>query len=172
MVTISDVDLQKAVDDLGGLEYLMLLQQSPQTQNIKIFIEGVMQAYIRRCILATCEVIKEDMIKNEKDDIDTILGEINQKMNDITLEFVKENETQNYTIQCLRYVHTIYQSQTENHGNTYSCLLLCSLSFFQLILPLSPPFKVYPVTNTIINNKNRNVKIFLSQSFAKCHISF
>ena len=71
----------------------MLLQQSPQTQNIKIFIEGVMQAYIRRCILATCEVIKEDMIKNEKDDIDTILGEINQKMNDITLEFVKENET-------------------------------------------------------------------------------
>lgn len=90
---IKDDKAKKAVDDLGGLEYLMLLQQSPQTQNIKIFIEGVMQAYIRRCILATCEVIKEDMIKNEKDDIDTILGEINQKMNDITLEFVKENET-------------------------------------------------------------------------------
>ena len=42
---IKDDKAKKAVDDLGGLIF-DVTQQSPQTQNIKIFIEGV-QAYIR-----------------------------------------------------------------------------------------------------------------------------
>lgn len=91
--SIKDDNAKKAIDGLGGLEYIMLLQQSPQTQNINMFVQDVMQCYVRRCIYTTCKVIQNNVATNEKDDIDTILGEVNQKMNDITLEFVKVNET-------------------------------------------------------------------------------
>ena len=89
---IKDEKAKKIVDDFGGLEYIMLLQQSPRTENIKMFIHDVIKYYLRRVIYNTCDNIQTRMMSDNKSDTDEILGYTNQEVTNIILEHTKADE--------------------------------------------------------------------------------
>jgi replicative DNA helicase len=90
--TIKDEKAKKAVDDFGGLEYIMLLQQAPKTENIKMFIQEIITCYIRRLIYTTCETLQEKILDDNKSSVDDILGYTNQEVTGIILEHTKAND--------------------------------------------------------------------------------
>jgi len=90
---IKDEKAKKIIDDIGGLEYLLLLQQTPKTSNLSIFIQDVLQCHLRRTIYTICDNIQNDVINNTETPIDELIGSVNQKVNDLTLENTKAKQT-------------------------------------------------------------------------------
>jgi len=89
---IRDPKAQKTLEDIGGLEYLMLLQQSPQSQNINMFVQQVMQCYVRRMIYNTSAQLQKDVLNDEQSTIEELLGKTQQSITQITLETTKVAE--------------------------------------------------------------------------------
>ena len=59
MEVLSNDKAKKAVDELGGLEYLIILEESNiPANNISIFIEKVKQSYTRRMLLSISDEIR------------------------------------------------------------------------------------------------------------------
>ena len=66
MEVLSNEKAKNAVDELGGLEYLIILDEaSIPTENLNIFIQKVKQSYTRRMLLEIAKEIKEFVISDE-----------------------------------------------------------------------------------------------------------
>jgi replicative DNA helicase len=69
MEVLSNDEAKKSVDELGGLEYLTLLEESNvPPENVKIFIEKVKQSYTRR-MLHSIAVDLRDFVLSDKAEV-------------------------------------------------------------------------------------------------------
>lgn len=82
---VKDEKAKQTIEQIGGLEYLMLLQQSPITQNIKMFCEEIISCATRRSLYQMCGDIQQYVLDTTTTDIDTMFGIVNQKVTDLTL---------------------------------------------------------------------------------------
>lgn len=89
---IKDEKTKAIVEQMGGIEYIMLLQQSPRTYNIKMFIQDIINTYTRRKIYEMCTTIQHDVIKDTNNETDTVIGAINQQIMNLTLDTNKIND--------------------------------------------------------------------------------
>ena len=85
---LSGVQSKKAVDELGGLEYLLLIEEANVPEdNLPIFIEKIKQSYTRRMLLE----ISSDLTKFVTSDQANVLNPselisyVEEKLNDLTV---------------------------------------------------------------------------------------
>lgn len=72
MEVMADKNAKKAVEEIGGLEYLALLAEGNKfDDNVKIYVKKVKQAYMRRIICNICD----DTIKEMLDSSSEVLNE-------------------------------------------------------------------------------------------------
>lgn len=89
---IKDDKARKVIEDIGGLEYIILLQESPITTNTKLFIDQIMQCYIRRRIYITCSELQDYVLNNAQQTQDELLGHVQEQTTQLVLESTKVNE--------------------------------------------------------------------------------
>jgi replicative DNA helicase len=89
MNTIKDEKAKKVIEDIGGLEYILILQQSPTSSNTHLFVQNVMQAYTRRNMYRTCAELQDVVIKADNMDSNELLGIMSQRVTDLTLDHSK-----------------------------------------------------------------------------------
>lgn len=89
---IKDEKAKQEIEKLGGLEYLILLQQAPISSNIRMFVQEILTHYAKRQIYVTGEEMQQLALNNKSDDTDTLLGMVNQKTTDLTLDNSKVTE--------------------------------------------------------------------------------
>lgn len=88
---VKDEKAKQEIERIGGLEYLLLLQQSPKTYNINMFIKEILNNYTKRQIYNICKDVQDKTLTNTESDM--LIGELNQKVADITLEQSKSTES-------------------------------------------------------------------------------
>jgi replicative DNA helicase len=113
---IKDEKAKQEIDKLGGLEYIIMLQQAPTTQNIKMFCQDVMQCFTRRLVYGACTEIQSDMLKSETKDVDSIIGSVTQRVTDITLASTKVQEAYKMGDKLEQRLKTIAETPTEIPG--------------------------------------------------------
>ena len=91
--TIKDEKAKKLLEDVGGMDYIMLLEQSPLTQNIDTFINDLMQCYTKKLIYITCNDLKNEMMKADERSVTEILSVTQNKLNDIVLNATMKEST-------------------------------------------------------------------------------
>jgi len=87
---VKDNKAKQAIENIGGLEYLMLLQQSPTTDNIRMFCQEIISCSVRRSLYNTCDELQQYVIESNTTDIDTLFGTVNQKITDLSLNSHKK----------------------------------------------------------------------------------
>lgn len=95
MEVLSNDAAKKSVEDLGGLEYLTILEEtSIPSENLKIFIEKVKQSYTRRCLLNISLDVKE-FVQSDKAEIlnpAELLDFVEQKLSDLAVNTATSEE--------------------------------------------------------------------------------
>lgn len=92
---LSDQTAKNALDEMGGLEYLVLLKDSRVMEdNIKIYCDKVKQAYVRRTLFDICESGKELMLStsSEKLNPSELVSSIENKLGDLSLQMSTTSE--------------------------------------------------------------------------------
>lgn len=87
---VKDDKAKQTIEAIGGLEYLMLLQQSPTTSNITMFCQEVISCSIRRSLYKTCDDLQKYVIETNTTDTDMIFGTINKKITELSLNSHKK----------------------------------------------------------------------------------
>lgn len=92
---LSNADAKESVDELGGLEYLTILEEIEiPTDNLEIFIEKVKQSYTRRKLLSITEDVSK-FIKSEKAEVlnpSELISYLENKVNDLTVNVSTSDE--------------------------------------------------------------------------------
>lgn len=82
---VKDEKAKQEIEKLGGLEYLMLLQRSPVSTNLSLFIQDVLACHIRRQAYNLGEEFQKQALEG-KGESDAFLGYLNQRITDLTLD--------------------------------------------------------------------------------------
>lgn len=85
---LNGVQSKKAVEELGGLEYLMLLEESNVPEdNLPIFIEKIKQSYTRRMLLDISSDVTDFVISDKANVLNPseLLSYVEQKLNDLAV---------------------------------------------------------------------------------------
>ena len=88
MEVLSGEQSKKAVEDLGGLEYLMVLNESNiPDDNLQIFIEKVKQSYTRRILIDIADSVKEFALSDGAEILNQseLVSFAEQKINDLAI---------------------------------------------------------------------------------------
>lgn len=88
MEVLSGVQSKKAVEDLGGLEYLLLLEESNVPEdNLPIFVEKIKQSYTRRMLLDISSDVTEFVTSDRANVLNPaeLLAYVEQKINDLAV---------------------------------------------------------------------------------------
>lgn len=87
MEVLSSEKARSAVDELGGLEYISILEESTiAPESLNIFIEKVKQSFTRRSLLNMCEDIK-DLVLSDKAEVmnpSELIASAETQINDIS----------------------------------------------------------------------------------------
>jgi len=92
---LSDQTAKAALDEMGGLEYLVLLKDSRVMEdNIKIYCEKVKQAYVRRTLFDICESGKELMLSSSSEKLNPseLVSSIENKLGDLSIQMSTTSE--------------------------------------------------------------------------------
>ena len=87
---IKDDKAKRAIDNIGGLEYLMLLQQSPTTSNISMFCREIIACAVRRSLYTACSDLQKYILETNIDDTDELFSTVNQKITELSLNSHKK----------------------------------------------------------------------------------
>lgn len=93
-VTSTDT-AKKAIEEIGGIEHLMLLEEvNVSEDNIKIFIDKVKQAYTRRKLYEIADSIKELVISEKAEILNPteLTSEVQNKITDLVVDTTKNSE--------------------------------------------------------------------------------
>lgn len=92
---LSDVKAKKALDDIGGLDYLQTLADGRASEdNINIFCMKIKQAYTRRELFEICETT-QDFVLSDKSEIlnpTELIGSLEKQITDLSVETQSNNE--------------------------------------------------------------------------------
>lgn len=95
MEVLHNEQARKAVDDLGGLEYVTILEESLiPTDNLKLFVEKVKQSYTRRMLLNIVWDVK-DFVMSDKAEVlnpSELVGYVEEKITDLSANMASESE--------------------------------------------------------------------------------
>lgn len=88
MEVISGDRSKSAVDELGGLEYLMILEETNIPEdNLQIFIEKIKQSYTRRMLINIADDVKDFVLSNKAEVLNPseLIGYVEEKINDLNV---------------------------------------------------------------------------------------
>ena len=88
MEVLSGEQSRKAVEDLGGLEYVIILEESNvPVDNLPIFIEKIKQSYTRRMLLDISESVKTFALSDRAEVLNPmeLIGYAEDKLNDLAV---------------------------------------------------------------------------------------
>lgn len=85
---LSDKTAKHAVEEIGGLEYLTILESSNvHDGNLKIFCAKVKQAYTRRMLYSICEDTQAFVLSDSSEVMNPseLIGEVEQRLSDLSV---------------------------------------------------------------------------------------
>lgn len=86
---------KKAVDELGGLEYLTILEESNiSVDNLPIFIDKIKQSYTRKSLLNIAENVKDFVLSDKAEVLNPseLVGFAEQKLTDLAVNSTTSDE--------------------------------------------------------------------------------
>lgn len=86
---------KKAIDEMGGIEYLMLIEESHvDANNLKIFIDKIKQAYTRRTLYEISDDVKDFVLSEEAEVLNPteLVSEVQNKLSDLIVDTSKKGE--------------------------------------------------------------------------------
>lgn len=92
---LSDAQAKKSVEELGGLEYLTLLEESNvPSENLKIFIEKVKQSYTRRMLHQIAVELKDFVLSDKSAVLNPaeLVSHVETKISDLSINTTSSDE--------------------------------------------------------------------------------
>ena len=92
---LSNDQSKKSVDELGGLEYLTILEETNiSTDNLDIFIDKIKQSYTRRMLLNIADNVKEFVLSDKAEVLNPteLINYIEQKITDLSVNTTTSDE--------------------------------------------------------------------------------
>ena len=92
---LSNDRAKKAVDELGGLEYLTILEESSvTTDNLSIFIEKIKQSYTRRMLLDISDDVREFVLSDRAEVLNPaeLITYAEKQLSDLAVNSTTSNE--------------------------------------------------------------------------------
>lgn len=86
---------KKSVDELGGLEYLTILEESNiPTDSLPIFIEKIKQSYTRRMLLSISDNVRDFVLSDKAEVLNPteLIDFVNTKVNDLAVNTTTTDE--------------------------------------------------------------------------------
>jgi replicative DNA helicase len=83
----SDDKANEAIKELGGIEYLEAMKNSPVVSNTAMFVEQIIQACARRTLYDKAEELKQRVLKDTDSDLNELLGKAEAEMRDVAIDF-------------------------------------------------------------------------------------
>lgn len=86
---------KKAIEEFGGIEYLMLLEESnADANNLKIFVDKIKQAYTRRALFEISDDVKEFVLSDKAEILNPseLVSEVQDKLSDLIVDTSKKGE--------------------------------------------------------------------------------
>jgi replicative DNA helicase len=87
---IKDEKAKQVIENIGGIEYLMLLQQSPTTSNLAMFCQEIIACSVRRSLYDTFDELQNYLLETNATDTDQIFSTANQKLTELSLNSQKK----------------------------------------------------------------------------------
>jgi replicative DNA helicase len=87
MNVYTDETATKSINEMGGLEYIEAMKNTPVASNTKMFVEQIIQASARRAVYEKAEQIKQRALKDQQSDLNGFLSQAENDMRDIAIEF-------------------------------------------------------------------------------------
>lgn len=78
--TLPDENTKKAVDELGGMEYLDLLFQADIADNIKVYVEKIKEAYVKRLVWLKSKSFMNTALTDEKISATDLLNRMQEEI--------------------------------------------------------------------------------------------
>ncbi len=94
MEVLNNDKAKKSVDELGGLEYLTILEESNlQSNNLSIFIEKVKQSYTRRVLLNISDNVREFVTSDKAEVLNPteLINYVEKQINDLSVNSTTSN---------------------------------------------------------------------------------
>lgn len=83
----TDERANQAIQDLGGLDYIEAMKDTPVAPNTAMFVGHIRQASARRAIYERAEKLKEKALKDQETDMNSFLGDAEAEMRDVAIEY-------------------------------------------------------------------------------------
>lgn len=95
MEVLGNDEAKKSVDELGGLEYLSILEESNiPSDNLSIFVEKVKQSYTRRMLLSIADNVKTFVLSDKAEVLNPseLINFVEQKITDLSVNATTSDE--------------------------------------------------------------------------------
>jgi replicative DNA helicase len=83
----TDEKAKEAIEEMGGLDYLEAMKNSPVAPNTGMFVAHIRQASARRAIYERADQLKEKALKDQDSDMNDFLSEAEAEMRDVAIEY-------------------------------------------------------------------------------------
>lgn len=95
MEVLSNEQAKKAVEELGGLEYLTIIEDSSvPSDNLPIFIEKIKQSYTRKMLFTIADDVREFVLSDKAEVLNPseLISIMEQKLTDLSVNTTVQNE--------------------------------------------------------------------------------
>jgi replicative DNA helicase len=83
----TDEKANEAINELGGLDYIEAMKNTPVAPNTTMFVEHIRQASARRAIYERAEALKQKALKDQDSDMNEFLSEAETEIRDVAIEY-------------------------------------------------------------------------------------
>jgi replicative DNA helicase len=90
----TDEKANEAIQELGGLEYIEAMKNTPVAPNTTMFVNHIIQASARRAVYEQAKKLQERAVKDKETDLNEYLSETEAGFRDISIEYQIEEGVQ------------------------------------------------------------------------------
>jgi replicative DNA helicase len=90
----TDENAKKAIEELGGIDYIEAMKNTPVAPNTKLFVDHIIQASARRAVYEKAEELKQKALKDNDSDLNEFLSYAEGVMRDISIEYQVAQDVQ------------------------------------------------------------------------------
>lgn len=83
----TDESANKAIEEMGGLDYIQAMKNTPVASNTEMFVGHIKQASARRAVYTEAEKVKRKALNEKDTDLNDYLGEVEAGFRDITIDY-------------------------------------------------------------------------------------
>lgn len=94
MNVFTDDKAKESIEELGGVDYLEAIKETPVASNTKMFVEHIMQASARRDIYDQAHELRERVLKDSDTSMNDIIALAEQTMRDIAINYQVAQDVQ------------------------------------------------------------------------------